>query len=379
EYKNITIDVLANDTNPNESGTLTVSSFDTTGTLGSVTRNSDGTFSYDPNSRFDDLGVGESVTDTFVYTVSDDNGTTDTATVTITITGVKRSATGLIFNTPTSGSSFNDLFTDPQRSVTPWYQIWTGNEAGTEGSYVDTSQFHTPGNGWIEAGDLAGLFPDYCQVDDTAIWVRYWTQAGGFSAWAFSEMPFQIIDTVDASDSVAGPMPLDQMFNDENISSDHWYRIWVGDTAGEETSGSFMDTTSLNNGAGQGWVRASELATISFTPDEPGISRELWVKSWSPTAGNLGWEHWTVTCTQETTTAAVLEQNIDLTGTNETEFFAITDYVEPETHWQQIFTQTDETGTHTNENIGNAGFNEQIHTAANRFEAQREAFLERLS
>ena len=82
-----TVDVLANDTDPDD--TLTVTSVDTTGTSGSVTiTNSGADVSYDPNGQFDDLDAGDSEQDTFTYTVSDGN-TTDTATVTMTVTGVE--------------------------------------------------------------------------------------------------------------------------------------------------------------------------------------------------------------------------------------------------------------------------------------------------
>ncbi|NIZ11892.1 Ig-like domain-containing protein [Phaeobacter sp. HF9A] len=72
-------DVDATDTH-----TVTV---DTTGTLGAVIDNGDGTFSYDPNSAFETLAPGESTTDSFTFTVDDGNGGTDTETVTVTIQG----------------------------------------------------------------------------------------------------------------------------------------------------------------------------------------------------------------------------------------------------------------------------------------------------
>ena len=53
-----------------------------------LTVNSDGTFSYDPNGQFESLGAGETFDDTFDYTIDDGNGGTDSATVTITVTGV---------------------------------------------------------------------------------------------------------------------------------------------------------------------------------------------------------------------------------------------------------------------------------------------------
>ena len=52
-----------------------------------LTVNTDGAFDYDPNGQFASLAVGETALDTFSYTVSDGNGASDTATVTVTITG----------------------------------------------------------------------------------------------------------------------------------------------------------------------------------------------------------------------------------------------------------------------------------------------------
>ncbi|MFL7790658.1 MAG: Calx-beta domain-containing protein [Anaerolineae bacterium] len=84
----ITGNVLANDSDPDASDTLSVSGLDTSGTLGSVANNGDGTFDYDPDDQFEYLAAGEQATDTLTYTVSDGNGGTDTAVVTITINGV---------------------------------------------------------------------------------------------------------------------------------------------------------------------------------------------------------------------------------------------------------------------------------------------------
>jgi len=60
---------------------------DTTGTVGSVVNNGDGTFTYDPAGQFESLGNSETATDTFTYTVTDSEGASSTETVTITITG----------------------------------------------------------------------------------------------------------------------------------------------------------------------------------------------------------------------------------------------------------------------------------------------------
>ena len=59
-----------------------------TGTYGQLTLNANGSYSYSANqSAVDALDAGDTVTDVFNYTVSDGNGGTDIATITITIHG----------------------------------------------------------------------------------------------------------------------------------------------------------------------------------------------------------------------------------------------------------------------------------------------------
>lgn len=82
----ITINLLGNDSDP-DNDTLTVDSINTALTIGSVSINPNGTASYDPGNNFNNLAVGQTTTDSFEYTISDGNGGTDTATVTITISG----------------------------------------------------------------------------------------------------------------------------------------------------------------------------------------------------------------------------------------------------------------------------------------------------
>lgn len=53
-----------------------------------LTLNADGTFDYDPSGQFETLGAGDTALDGFSYTITDDNGGSDTASVTVTVNGV---------------------------------------------------------------------------------------------------------------------------------------------------------------------------------------------------------------------------------------------------------------------------------------------------
>jgi VCBS repeat-containing protein len=110
----VTIDVLANDRDPNrdplrvtkvESQTFEAGKQATLVSGALVKFNSDGTVTYDPNGKFASLTVGQSTTDTFTYTVSDDTGRIDTATVTVNITG---KANNFVLGTEVSDMLYGD-------------------------------------------------------------------------------------------------------------------------------------------------------------------------------------------------------------------------------------------------------------------------------
>jgi VCBS repeat-containing protein len=81
------IDVLANDSDPDLSDTLTITSV-TQGANGGLVSIGSGAVSYDPNGQFDSLLLGESAVDTFTYTADDGSGGVATTSVTITVTGI---------------------------------------------------------------------------------------------------------------------------------------------------------------------------------------------------------------------------------------------------------------------------------------------------
>ena len=83
--------LLANDSDVDASDVLTIAGFDPVSALGAaISVNADGGVAYDPtvSAALQDLAAGECVQDTFSYTISDGNGGTDTATVTVTVQGL---------------------------------------------------------------------------------------------------------------------------------------------------------------------------------------------------------------------------------------------------------------------------------------------------
>ncbi len=105
ENATVGIDVLANDTDPqNDALSVTaingtaVAAGDTvaTGNGANVTLNVDGTLTYDPTvAAFADLDEGVTLDDTFTYTVSD-GANTDVGNVTVTVTGINEAAVTVV-------------------------------------------------------------------------------------------------------------------------------------------------------------------------------------------------------------------------------------------------------------------------------------------
>ncbi|MGF1582858.1 MAG: Ig-like domain-containing protein [Gemmataceae bacterium] len=89
-------DLLTNDQDPGDDQ-ITVTGVNTAATMGIVTDNGDGSFTYDPSGQFDQLADGDTAIDRFTYQISDGEGGTDTAEVEITIEG--RNETPTVFRT----------------------------------------------------------------------------------------------------------------------------------------------------------------------------------------------------------------------------------------------------------------------------------------
>ncbi|MCX5670705.1 MAG: Ig-like domain-containing protein, partial [Planctomycetota bacterium] len=167
----IDIDVLDNDTDEDDDP-LTASLPSATTLYGAaVTMNPDGTVHYDPtgSSTLNALAVGESLDDTFSYTVDDGFGGTDTGTVTVHVDGVNDPpvavddeytiAEGATLTVPATGVLGNDSDPDvngtpPDDTISVDSHDDTSRDGGTVIVNTDGSFTYTPPD------------PDYYNKDD---------------------------------------------------------------------------------------------------------------------------------------------------------------------------------------------------------------------
>ncbi len=150
---------------------------------GSVSLGSDGSFTYDPGTNFDSLAAGATATDSFVYTVTD--GTlTDTATVTITVTGENDApvatpntyadtengtVTGNVITDDTGAGTDSDAEGDPL-SIAGGAQTLTSTSGGAVSLGSDGSFTYDPGTNFdsLAAGATATDSFIYSVTDGTA-------------------------------------------------------------------------------------------------------------------------------------------------------------------------------------------------------------------
>jgi VCBS repeat-containing protein len=133
--------------------------------------NPDGSYSFDPGTGFQDLGVGETRDVQFTYQVDDGNGGVDTATVTITVTGTNDAPVA----SPASNSAIEDgaavsgqlVASDVDTNDQLTFSLINGPAEGVAIVNADGSYSFDPGNGFqdLAEGETRTVQFTY-QVDD---------------------------------------------------------------------------------------------------------------------------------------------------------------------------------------------------------------------
>ena len=155
-----------------------------TGTYGQLTIAANGSYTYVANqSAADALDVGDTVTDVFNYTVSDGNGGTDIATITITIHGAN-DAPVAADNTATVNEDDTITVTDGETAQTQTYEV---NNA------IDSSTSLTVGSGTHGSGisfnhDGTKMFKTDYENDQ----IHQWTLSTAFDPTSKSGSPTSV-------------------------------------------------------------------------------------------------------------------------------------------------------------------------------------------
>ena len=142
---------------------------------GSVINNNDGSFTFDPGTNFQDLAAGETRDVTFEYTATDShNAVSNTATVTITVTGVNDDpiALGVSGSADEDGAPVNGNFDadDIDSDDNPASLVYAITSSPSEGSVInnnDGSFTFDPGTDFqdLAAGETRDVTFDYTATD----------------------------------------------------------------------------------------------------------------------------------------------------------------------------------------------------------------------
>ena len=224
-----TINVLANDSTGGDVGdSLTVSGVASTSALGvALTVNPNGTIAYNAagSAYLQTLKAGQTITDSFTYTVTDQGGATDTATVTVTITGVN--------DAPTVASLIADTTTAEDAAFT---LATAGNfadvDVGDTRSYSATLANGNPLPSWLTINAATGVISGTPTNGDVGVISVKVTMTDGSGASANDTFVLTVTNTNDAP-TVAVAIPdkttaEDAVFN-FNVAS-NFADVDVGDT-----------------------------------------------------------------------------------------------------------------------------------------------------
>ena len=241
-------------------------SVDTTGTLGAVTNNTDGTFSYDPVAAFEHLAVGETATDSFTYTVDDGHGGTATETVTVTITGTNdapvANAVSAAATENSSAVTISADFSDPDTSDSHTFSV---NTTGTLGSVTNN-------NDGTFSYDPAAAF-EHLAVGETATDTFTYTVDDGHGGTATETVTVTITGTNDAPVASAvsaaatengSAVTITADFSDPDTSDSHTFSVDTTGTLGAVTNNN-DGTFSYDPAAVFEHLAVGETATDSFT------------------------------------------------------------------------------------------------------------------
>jgi len=301
-----TADVLDNDSDPDVGDSPIFDSYDAI-LSGTLSYNGDGTFDYDPNGQFDHLGASDEEYEVFTYVISDTSGLTDTATVTITVTGMNTSPVA----NDDSGTGFE---TDEDSSFTTGDVLANDTDAETPGSLTVDS---------YDDGNLSGTLSDNGngtfgydpngQFEDLA--------AGEWAEDVFTYVVTDgvLTDTATVTITVSGlndaPTADDDTFSVDEDSSDNALDVLDGDTDPDVS-----DTLTVHavGATDQGGTVTDNDTDVLYTPAADFVGDEVFTYTVSDGNGSYDTATVTVTVNPATLDYVVIEDAAGGTGSEVT-------------------------------------------------------------
>ena len=263
------VDVLANDDDV-EGDDVTVTAVDDTGTVGTVTL-VDGVVGYDPAGAFESLAAGEDTTDTFGYSVSDGNGGSDSATVTVTVSGVNDAPDAVDDEVSTDEDTpvdidvlANDDDVDASDELT--VSITADPADGTAVANEDGSVTYTPDENFF--GEDSFTY----QVDDGNGGLD--TAAVTVTVDPINDDPLAVDDSAETDEDTA--TDIDVLDNDSDVDEDSL-------------------SVTIDADPSDGTAEVNEDGSITYTPDEDFFGEDSF--TYQVDDGNGGFDTATVTVT----------------------------------------------------------------------------------
>ncbi|MHC8509077.1 MAG: Ig-like domain-containing protein [Rhodospirillales bacterium] len=292
----VAINVMANDVDI-DGGSLSLVGVSLAEGAGSVAMNPDGTVSYDPGAEFQYLGAGETAQVRIEYTVGDEQGVTDTAIATVTVTGVNDApvaADDTALAAEDGGAVVinvlaNDTDVDGDSLSVTSANILEGGE-GEVSINPDGTLSYNPGAGFqsLGVGETAQVRIEYTVDDgnggtDTAVATVIVTGT--------NDSPVASDDTASATED-GGAVVINVLANDGDVESDAL--SVTGATVLDGAQGSVAingdGTLSYNPGAGFQSLAAGETAQvrIEYTVDDGNGGTDTAIATVTVTGTNDG-------------------------------------------------------------------------------------------
>ena len=214
----IDIDVLANDTDPDDGAVLTLTDASVPQGQGSVAV-VNGQVRFDPGTDFDYLKEGDTATVTIAYTMTDEHGAASSSTVTVTVTGANDGPVAVADAANVAENTAIDIDvlandTDPDDGHSFTLDTIDDVTGGGNATIVDNQVRFDPGTDFdhLNEGDTATVTIAYTMTDEHG---ASSSSTATVTVTGANDIPVAVSDTADATENAA--IDINVLANDTDV------------------------------------------------------------------------------------------------------------------------------------------------------------------